>query len=260
MRAVLSGLASHPCAASARFRSLSCRCASASLTRRASKARRRSGVIRRLTSSISAGSVASAVRGDRKVSFLILAEVPVIAPSKEIERADAEQLGARVETGSREQRMLQRQHDICVAQDAGVLTERMPGRKVHALNRVDHRRLEQFGELDDAAQPRGGPRRTLDGEHRELGVHQQPGNLRHGARLAFGRSIRRVLGDPQRGPLRNPAFLQRLIDGEGHGHQRRRHGDGIGAHRGRRELLERNRLVVPLGEIAGQGHRIPRAA
>ena len=99
-----------------------------------------------------------------------------------------------------------------------------------------------------------GARRAIDHDHRPLGVGEKPRRFLHRAGLALRRRGRRVFRDVELLAVVLPdrLLLQAGVERDHHRPVGRRHRDLVGAHERLREVLQRHRRVVPLGEVAHQ--------
>ena len=148
---------------------------------------------------------------------------------------------------------LESEHDVGlpdIPARAAALIERMARRHVEARTRVDHRALQQLGELDQAivALLRAGI--AVGDQHGVLGVDQHPRGFRHRARIALRIGDRRQLGDPELLPFLDRVFLKRAVGDDHHRQSRRRHRDLVGADGRLGEVLQRCGIIVPLRVVA----------
>ena len=136
---------------------------------------------------------------------------------------------------------------------SALLTAVMGLREIHSAPHINDPRLQCFGQLHQQPDTTLGARRTIDDNHRILRVGEETGRLLHCASLALRRRSRRIAW--------NIEFLAIVVDwllletGVKRDHDwavRRGHGDLVSAHERLREVLQRNRRVVPLGEVADQ--------
>ncbi len=128
-----------------------------------------------------------------------------------------------------------------------------PG-EVHAPALVDHPRLQDLGELDQELHAIRRARRAVGDDHRVLRRGEQPRRLLHRARIALRRRGRHVARDIRLAAAVVPhrLLLEPGVERDRHRSVGRGHRDLVGANEGLREVLQRDRRVVPLGEIAHQ--------
>ena len=145
------------------------------------------------------------------------------------------------------------QHHVGVGDTAAV--QRMQRRKVHAEMAILHRRLQGLGKFHQQPNSLRCPRRASRDDHRIFRRHQHLGRFGHRSGIARRRRGQRQLRNARVAPVRfgHGLFLQHRV---GHNHHRlirRRHRDLVSAHRGFGEVAQRNRIVVPLREVAHHG-------
>ncbi len=129
----------------------------------------------------------------------------------------------------------------------------MRPREIHPPALVDHPRLQQLGELHQQRDACRRARRAVDDDHRVLRAGEEPRRFLHGARVALRRRGRHVARDVGLfAVLLHRLLLQAGVERDRHRAVRRRHRDLVGAHERLREMLQRHRRVVPLGEVAHQ--------
>ena len=139
------------------------------------------------------------------------------------------------------------------------LIQGMLRREIHARGQIDDRRLQRFGQLDRVLQSVGRARGALEQNDRVLRGNQHARRFRHRARIALRRHRSRQLRDVEFRVIGNRALLQLAVRNQQHRRHRRRHGDLVGPHGGLREMIQRDRHVVPLGAIAHDGRGILHA-
>ena len=131
--------------------------------------------------------------------------------------------------------------------------------EVHPAALVDHDRLQGFSQLHQQQHAILGARQPIDHDDRVLSIGQKPSGLLDRSGIPLRRSSRHVAGDVQfLAVALNRLLLQTRIEGDCNGSIGRRHGNLVGAHEGLREMLQRDRRVIPLGVIAHQGVNVLR--
>jgi hypothetical protein len=270
-RAVLIGLTSQPSAAACRVRAWSSAwtflAASPRLRDRAALRRRDCG-LHRLDER---GQRGFGIGGHLDVDHLEALEVLVVRLGDEVGGVDADQL--RVLLDARgvpadavlavvgpgidhvpEVGELEAQDDIGARDGARRRGKIVRPREVGAAALVDDTRLQRLGELDQQLDAVRRARHAVGDDHRVLRLGEELRRFLHGAAVARGRRGGNVARDIE---LVAAVGLDRLLlqPGVERDHHRtvgRRHRDLVGAHHRLREVLQRHRRVVPLGEVAHQ--------
>ena len=155
---------------------------------------------------------------------------------------------------------LDRQDDVRLADQAPAeaLIERMPRREIHAPGIVDDAALQRFGKIDEVRHSRRRARHAIADDERVLRLDQHLRRFGEGAGFALRRNDRLELRDAQALRIRDRIFLQLGVEREEDRPHRRRRRDLVGAHRRLGEMLQRGRLIVPLGEFAHDARRYRR--
>ncbi len=149
-------------------------------------------------------------------------------------------------------RELQAQHHVGLTDDAGGPAEMMGLGEVHAGALIDHRRLQQLGELNQKRNAVGRAGGAIDHDHGTLGIGEKLRRFAHCAGIALRRRGRHVTRDGELLAVLDRLLLQPGIERDCDRRIGRRHRDLISAHERLREVLERNRGIVPFGEITDQ--------
>src|SRR5262249_12621428 len=103
--------------------------------------------------------------------------------------------------------MLQSENDVRIGNHREIrssafrLVERMVRWKVHALDRIEHWSLQQFGQLDKIRQPSWSPCGTLDGKHRKIRIDEHSRDLFNSGNIALRRQRRREFGNAKFGVI-----------------------------------------------------------
>ena len=209
------------------------------------------------------------IGGDRIVGFLQAAEI--LAPAADqiaVQRGVRDRrawlvhrLGFAGETVDGMQRAVQihrvqAQHIVGVAQhflsDAGE-RHRMAARETVTITLIQHRHVQQLGQLDQGMEGDIGTAQAIGDDNRIPGIEQR---LRH-ARNGFGRRRRRfrrceLLGIRQRREFGVFLFLDFGVVAHIDRTARLGHGGLIGAREGFGRAFQIGRLIVPFDEIAHQ--------
>ena len=126
--------------------------------------------------------------------------------------------------------------------------------EIEAVLLVDHRHLQQFGELDEQSDALLRSRAAVRDNHRVLGIDQELGRLAERRRIRVRRGrcdvARRI--EALELVAVDRLLLQSGVERDHHRAVGRCHRELVGAHEGLREVLQRHRLVVPFGEVAHQ--------
>ena len=148
---------------------------------------------------------------------------------------------------------LEPEDDIGIAHHRGRTAEVVGFWEVHPAALVDHLRLQELGQLHQEPDAVLASSDTVGDDHRVLRVGEQLRCLFHGAAIALRRRGRNVTrnGEPF-AVIADRLLLQTGVERDCDRSAGRRHGDLEGAHEGLREVLERDRRVVPFGEVTHQ--------
>ena len=122
---------------------------------------------------------------------------------------------------------------------------------------VDHRCVQRFGELHQALHAFLRPRGTVGQNHRVFRCDEELGRFGYRTAVALRRDREGELGNTELFLVAHRFFRQVSVRGDEHRPHGHRSGDLIGAHDRFGEMLERHRLVVPLGKVAYQCRRDP---
>ncbi len=126
-------------------------------------------------------------------------------------------------------------------------------REVDPAALVDDARLEQFRQLYQQLDAVRRARRAVGDDHRIVGGGQEARRFLHRAGIALRRRRGNVLRNVELlAVLADHLLLQARVERDQHRAVRRRHGDLVRAHHRLREVLQRDRRVVPLGVVAHQ--------
>ena len=216
-----------------------------------------------------------AVAGDGEVDVGEAAEVLVVGLEVHVAHAERDDLGGRLveharaahdAVAERRQRApvivhLDGEDDVRLPDHRAAaegLVERMAGREVLPPGLIDHRALQRLGERDEALHAGRRARHAIDHDERGFRRDQQLRRFRDGAGVRLRRHHLGELRNVERLRLVDRVLLQLRIEREQHRAHRRRGRDLVGTHRRLGEMLQRGRLVVPLGEVAGDGADVDR--
>ena len=116
-----------------------------------------------------------------------------------------------------------------------------------------HGDLQQFSKLHQMLDAVGRARHAIDDNHRIFRIDQEPRKLAQRPHFSLRRSALHIARDVKGvAVVAHELFLQTGVERDHHRLVWRRHREPIGAHHGLREMLQRDRLVVPLGEVANE--------
>ena len=148
---------------------------------------------------------------------------------------------------------LEAQDDVGIADRRGRTAEIVGLGEVHAAALIDDPRLQELGQLDQKPHAVLGARRTIGDDHRILRVGEQPRRFLDGAGIALRRRARHIARNIELlAVVLDRLLLNAGVERDCHRSVRRRHRDLVGAHERLRVVLQADRRVVPLGEVAHQ--------
>ncbi len=146
-------------------------------------------------------------------------------------------------------------HDhVGVADHCRPRREMVSVREVHPVLLVHHRHLNELCELYQQINALLGARHTVRDDDRVLRIDKKFCRLTERSRIGVRRRCRNVARRVEAVSvlLLDAFLLEAGVERNHHRPVRRRHRVFVGAHERLREVLERDRLVVPFGEVAHQ--------